>query len=169
MTKTILATILLLALLPGTDVLAQDGHDGKHGERRARHHMRHEGFGDPSRMVEMMTRHLELDADQEQAVSNIVEAAKPEIDALRERGKAAREKMHALDVDSPDYGAELQNLSREIGDVTAVATLLHGRLRADVYAVLTPEQRELAADHRTSMRERFRLFRSRRGADDGAN
>ena len=165
--KTILsaATILMLTALPGTETLAQEGHDdGDH--RRARHHMRHDEFGDPNRMVKMMTRHLQLDADQEQAVRNIVEAATPEIDALRERGRAARENMHALDVDSPDYGAELQNLASEIGDVTSAATLLHGRLRADVYAVLTPEQRERAANHRGSMRERFRFFRSRSGGED---
>ena len=171
MMRTTLTTtaIALLALTPEIDVLAQDGHDGEHKQRRARHHLRHDDFGDPQRLVKMMTRHLELDEDQEQAVRNIVDAAQPEIDALRERGRAAREQMHSLDVDNPDYGVELQNLATEIGEVTSAATLLHGRLRADVYAVLTPEQRELAANHRASARDRFRFFRSRRGGDDDEN
>ena len=64
--------------------------------------------------------------------------------------------MHSLDVNDPDYGSNLQNLSVEIGALTSEATLLHGRLRADVYAELTPEQRERAAAGRNGMRRGFR-------------
>ena len=110
-------------------------------------------------MVEMMTRHLDLDDEQSQAVGNIIDAARPEIDALRQRAKENRNAMQSLDVDDPDYGTNLQNLSTEIGALTSEATLLHGRLRADVFAHLTPEQRTRAAAGRGGMHERFRRHR----------
>jgi Spy/CpxP family protein refolding chaperone len=107
-------------------------------------------------MMTMMTRHLDLDDAQSVAIENVINAAKPEIDALRERGKASRDAMRSLDVDSPDYGTSLQNLSSEVGSVTSAATLLMGRLRADIYAELTAEQREQASAGRQGMREHFR-------------
>lgn len=153
------ATVLLLAV--ATDGFVQErerGDDKRHGHGD-RSQMRPGDFGDPERMVEMMTRHLELDATQTEAVGNILLAAKPEADALRERATASQAAMRSLDVGAPDYGSQLQNLSTEIGAVTAAATLLHGRLRADVYAVLTPEQREKASAGRGAMRDHFRRSR----------
>ncbi len=151
-------TAAAMCAAAGTYAFAQDaeGHDGKRHMRGASHRMHHDEFGDPARLLEMMTRHLDLDDTQSQTVGNILEAAKPEIDALRGRMRASREAMHSLDVNDPDYGSNLQNLSTEIGALTSEATLLHGRLRADVYAELTPEQRARAAAGRNGMRRGFR-------------
>jgi Spy/CpxP family protein refolding chaperone len=151
-------TALMMCTAAGTCAFAQDSeaHDGKHHMRNARHRMHPDEFGDPTRMLEMMTRHLDLDDTQTQSIGNILEAAKPEIEALRERAEASRKAMHELDVDDPDYGSNLQNLSTQIGTLTSEATLLHGRLRAGVFAELTPEQRERAAAGRGRMRDRFR-------------
>lgn len=151
-------TAAMMCTAAGTCAYAQDVevHDGKRHMRGASHRMNHDEFGDPARRVEMMTRHLDLDDTQSQTIGNILEAAKPEIDALRDRARTTREAMQALDVDDPNYAANLQNLSTEIGALTSEAALLHGRLRADVYAELTAEQRERAAEGRNSMHERFR-------------
>lgn len=159
-----LTTAAMLLTAAGSCAFAQDssGHDGKRHGHGAGHRMNHEEFGDPARMLEMMTRHLDLDDTQSQTISNILEAAKPQIDALRERGQAARKAMHELDVDDPDYGSKLQQLSTEIGAVASEATLLHGQLRADIFAELTPEQRAQAAEGREGMRDRFRHEGSRR-------
>lgn len=147
-------TAALMCTAAGTCAFAQDseGRDGKYHGRGAGQRMHHDGFGDPARMLEMMTRHLDLDDAQSQRISNILEAAKPQIDALRERGQATRKAMHDLDVNDPAYGDKLQQLSIEIGALTSEATLLHGTVRADVFAELTPEQRELAAEGRRGKR-----------------
>jgi len=152
------ATAVMMCTAAGTYAFAQDseGLDGKRHMRGAGHRGYHNEFGDPARMLERMTRHLELDDTQSQTIGNIIEAARPEIGALHERMKASRTAMHELDVNAADYGAKLQNLSTEIGALTAEATLLHGRLRADVFAELTPEQRERAAAGRSRMRDRSR-------------
>ena len=160
MMKNILAatTAVMMCTAAGTCTFAQDSeeNDGKRHTRGAWHQMNHGEFRDPARMLEMMTRHLDLDDIQAQTIGNIFEAARPEIDALRERAEATRKAMYELDVNDPAYGSELQRLSTEIGALTSEATLLHGRLRADVFAQLTPEQRDRAAEGRRTMRDRFR-------------
>ncbi len=160
MIKKIVAatTAAMLFTAAGTCALAQDSadDDGKRDGRGPGHRMHHDDFGDPARMLEMMTRHLDLDESQSQTIGNIFMAAKPQIDALRERGQAARQAMHELDVDDSNYDTRLQTLSMEVGAVTSEATLLHGSLRADVFAQLTPEQCELAAEGRRGMRRHSR-------------
>lgn len=138
-----------------------DGHEGRR-HRGAGHGMHHDEFGDPARMLKMMTRHLDLDEAQTQTIGGILESASPEIDALREQARAARKAMHELDVNDPNYSTNLDKLSAEIGRLTSEATLLHGRLRAEIFAQLTPEQQELAAEGRRHKRERFRHRGSRR-------
>jgi len=154
------AAVVLMSVATDGFVQEVEKQDGARHTRGAGHGMHRDAFGDPQRMVEMMTRHLDLDAAQSQSMANILAAAKPEIDALRERAKAGRESLRSLDVDEPDYGTRLQNQATEIGALTSEATLLHGRLRADVYAVLTPEQRAQASAGRSGMREHFRRHRS---------
>ncbi len=150
-------TAAMMCTAAGTCAFAQeaDESEGKPHMRGAGHRMNHDEFGDPSRMLKMMTRHLDLDDTQSLNIENILTAAKPEIDALRERAQATRQAMHELDVNDSAYGTDLQNLSTQIGALTSEATLLHGRLRADVFAQLTEEQRERAAEGRRSMSDRF--------------
>lgn len=150
-------TAAIMCTAAGTCAFAQgsDEPEGKPHMRGAGHRMNHDEFGNPARMLKMLTRHLDLDEAQSQNIENILAAAKPEIDALRERSRAARKAMHELDVSDPAYGTELQNLSTQIGALTSEATLLHGRLRADVLSQLTDEQRERAAEGRRRMSDRF--------------
>ena len=169
MIKKILAatTAAMMCTAAGTCAFAQesDQPEGKPHMRGTGHRMNHDEFRDPARMLKMMARHLDLDETQSQNIENILSAAKPEIDALRERAQATRKAMHELDVTDPAYGTELQNLSTQIGALTSEATLLHGRIRADVFAQLTDEQRERAAEGRRRMSDRFghRGFRQRHG------
>jgi Spy/CpxP family protein refolding chaperone len=123
-------------------------------------HRGHAGMmhGGPNfdRMVEHMSRLLELDDAQEQAIRNIVDDARPKAKALRERAKANREAMHALNVSDKDYDVKLQNLAAENGEVATQLTLLHGRVMAQVNGELTPEQQAELAERRGKMRGGFR-------------
>jgi Spy/CpxP family protein refolding chaperone len=135
-------TLFLVAM--GVSAAEHRGHDGS-GPR---------GFGDPERMVEAMVRHLELDDNQAQTVRNIVTAGKPEIDELRSRARANRDAIAALQTSDPDYSARLQNLAEENGYLASQATQLHGRLRAEINAELTPEQQQQLADKAGRMKHR---------------
>jgi len=101
------------------------------------------GVGMPfaGRMLDRMAERLELDDTQRQTIENVVSAAKPEFDALRDSFRANRETLAALDPADPEYSVDLEAAARENGRLAAEATLLHSRVRAEIDAVLTEEQR----------------------------
>lgn len=154
------AAIVLIAGIGIASAGPEDGHKG-----RGHHGMMMGEFGDPGRMLEFMSRRLDLDSDQEQRIGNILDATAPESEALRERGRAARDAFAELDTSDPDYDVKVQDLAREIGDVATAATLLHGRVRAQVAQELTPEQAEKLAEGRARMHKRFDRGQHRRSTE----
>lgn len=160
----ILASTLMVSAFD-TTVAAQNEGDVEAQQERHREHrgMRGQGSGDPSRMLRMLSRHLDLDDTQTQAISNILDASQPEIDALRESASANRQAIRALDVGDADYGAQLQNLAATSGELATQSVLLHGKVRADVQAVLTPEQVQQLAERDG---KRGGPFRHRRGGNE---
>lgn len=149
---------VLTALTVSGNLLAQD--DGESGYDRGRQAGEHRGpglaFGDPVMMIERMASRLDLAETQRQSLSNIMEAARPEFAALRESARENREAVHALDVDDPDYGAALQNLAAKSGEHAAELTLLTGRVRSELAAILTAEQRATLESRKSRMGERRR-------------
>ena len=99
MRSSIVAIIVLLAVsVTGFNAFAESGERSKGG----RSGMPGGGWGDSSQFVDKMAEHLQLDETQRQSVQNIFDAAKPEMEALRESMKAGRETMRALDADDPN-------------------------------------------------------------------
>lgn len=144
---TILATFLL-TFFAGVSAIADDterdaGHQGPGGDMDKR--MAHRGqreFMRPEQMIHRMTRRLDLDETQAEQVRSIVSGASAEFESLREKGQANRSAMRDLDVADADYDAKLQDLSRASGELAISSTELRGRIRAEIHAILTPEQRE---------------------------
>ncbi len=134
----------------------------EHGE----HHRMHRSHGgmmhggpDIDRIVEHMSRRLDLDETQELAIRNIVDAAKPEAEALRQQAQSNREALHELDVTDAEFDAKLQNYASRNGELVTQMTLLHGRVMAKVSAELTDEQRAKLSEGRDGMRKRFKDHR----------
>lgn len=148
-------SVALFAATSGTAVAGPGhdggGHDGKHRWHRVAG--MHEGGAD--RMVRHLTRALDLDEVQRQKIDNIMTAAKPQMDALRERAETNRKAMHELVIDE-DYAARLNDLATENGAVATEHALLHGQLKAEIDAVLTPEQRAQWSDEAKEKRDRLR-------------
>lgn len=144
------AVIFFLAIM-GTSVAQQFGHDG-----RGMH-----SFGDPDRMLEMMTTRLDLSDDQAQQIRDAIAAKQPQMEQLRTESRAHREAMSGLDPADADYGVKLQNLSAESGVLASQATLLFGELRSAISAHLTDEQRQKLQDGMHRMRDRKRHDGSR--------
>lgn len=141
---------LATALAGAGEAYAQDRH-GRHGD----------SFGpDPARLIERMARHLDLDETQEVQIQNILEAARPEFDALKEEGRETRTAMRALTPEDADYSAKLNDLAVRSGQLVTEGALLFGRVRAEVHAVLTPEQ---VAELAELMERRGGWSRGRRG------
>ena len=154
MNKTVFLALLTSGLLATS---AYADFDGKKGPRDR--HFDGPGFGmpHPGMISERMAERLGLDEAQRESVDNIMSAAKPEIKALREKAKANRDALKELDASDP----EVQNIAISNGELATEATLLFARVRGEINAVLTDEQRaELAelkehkADRRAERKER---------------
>ena len=113
-------------------------------------------------MLEHMADYLDLDEAQRDTVENIVEAARPELEALREQVRANREALRALDATDPAYSTELDNIALSNGQLATEGTLLFTRLRVEIDAVLTEEQREKLARGKERMRQAFERRSQRR-------
>lgn len=120
------------------------------------------GFGGPGPSVERMADHLGLDETQQQSIENILEAAKPELEALREAQRANREALAALDPADANYSTAINNIAAENGRLATEGTLLRSRVRNEVNAVLTDEQREKLGQGRQRMRGAIEERRPRR-------
>lgn len=160
--------VVLSDELDETSNAQSQGHNGSnYGHRRGM------GLRDPARMVQRLASRLDLDETQEQVIRNITEAAKPEVEALRERARANFTAMRELSTDDPDYSAKLSNLSLENGEIATQGTLLMGRVRAEVTAALTAEQKaeldaliENGRERRGRGRGRGKGARGERGNSD---
>ncbi|MDJ0909169.1 MAG: Spy/CpxP family protein refolding chaperone [Woeseiaceae bacterium] len=106
------------------------------------------GFGGPEMMLEHMADHLDLNDTQRATVQNILEAARPEFQALREQARANREALRALDVGDP----AVNDIAISNGELATQGTLLAHRVRNEVRAVLTDEQIEKLERSRDRMR-----------------
>lgn len=116
-----------------------------HGERG---HSDRSGFGkfDQSHRIERMIRYLELDDTQAQTMRNIMAAAGPELSQLQDSLQENRDALRKLDPNESEYDINLQNLSMSVGEQASRLALLMGRIRADINAVLTPDQRQQFQD-----------------------
>lgn len=153
--KTLILAFLSSALLAGG---AYADNHGKRGQNDR-------GFGgggaevsNPDRMVKRLTKHLELDETQQDSVRNIMEAAKPEVDALRDQVRANRAAIKELATND----AEIQNLAISNGALATEATLLFARVRGEVNAVLTDEQRTKLAELKNRKGDGKRRRKNRR-------
>lgn len=147
MNKTVLLALVSSAVLAAGAYADFDGEKG----RRDRH-FGGPGFGMPpiSKITGRMAEHLDLDDAQRESVENIMGAAQPEIEALRERLRANHDALKSLSGSGPD----VQNIATSNGALATEATLLFVRVRTEIDAVLTDEQRAKLAE-----------FKGRKGKD----
>ena len=146
MKNMIVAVVTLMLVASGMHSVLAQNEDGQRESREGHHRsMRGMGHRDPARMIERRSSHLDLTELQQEKLNNIMIAAQSEFDEQRNRKKANREAMHALNVDHQDYSAKLEFLAAENGELVASATMLMGRIRAEINNELTDEQREKMA------------------------
>jgi len=143
-TWNLIAAGLLLALTFSLDAQARPGGFGGPGSAMG-----------PALMLEHMADHLDLTDTQRAELDNIIAAARPEAEALREQFRENREALASLDANDPATSAELNNLALSNGELATQGTLLAARVRSDVYAMLTEEQIEKLERSKERMQKRF--------------
>jgi protein CpxP len=122
------------------------GHGGRggHGQRGPEMH----GEGMPS------LHGVQLSEAQQDRVFGIMHAQAPAQRELEKKIRAAHEAMRALGASGQFDEARASADARSLGEAIAAEALLHARTHAQVLAVLTPEQREQAAQGRARRQAR---------------
>lgn len=145
--KAALLAFVSTAML-STSVYAGDG-EGRRGPDRQ---FGGPGFGVPmpGMIMGRMADHLDLDDTQRESMKNIMEAAKPELQALREKLRANHDALKTLDPGDP----EVQNIAISNGELATEGTLLASRIRGEIDAVLTDEQKAKLATAREDRKQR---------------
>lgn len=117
------------------------------------------------RMLERMAGELQLTEDQKQKLRGIFESARPEMDQVRALGRQNAEKLQAARPGDKNYDAVVSEVARNAGELATRAVTNGAQLRAQVWSVLTPEQRQkmetLQAQRREARQQRMAERRQR--------
>ena len=117
--------------------------------------------GGPFGMIGPELRMLELTDAQHQQVRAILDSHKDELRAIGGRMQTARKALHdAITADAVDETA-IRTKAAEAALVDADAAVLHAKMHAAVFAVLTPEQQQKAKELRGTMENRMKGGRER--------
>jgi len=153
MNKKMIAILAVAAILVigGVFAIAQRAiHDrqGMHGRQRP---------------ALMMLRKLDLTADQQAKVKQIFEDNKTVVQPIREQLKANRENL--ADMKGNFDEAQVLQIAKSQGDLTAQLIVARQKVKSQIFAILTDEQKAKADQLRQDMKQRFQE-RFKNGADD---
>ncbi|RLL55663.1 periplasmic heavy metal sensor [Mariprofundus sp. EBB-1] len=112
-----------------------------------------DGPPDGDRHGQRMAEQLNLSDQQRQQVKQIRSENRESGKSIHEAMRQNRDAMHALNPGSRDYRAEVAKLADEKAELVKQMEMHRGESRAQVYAILTPEQREKEATLRSNFRK----------------
>lgn len=155
-----------LSLLAAQPALAAPGGHGAH-QGGAGMDAGHAGRAQAGRQLQRMLQSVNATPEQRSAVKQIVENAKPDLQARRATMRSLRQQQQALFA-QPNIDARAAETLRQQGlaqhDQISRRML---QLRLDIAAVLTPEQRATLAQKMSQRRAMQERHRSEREALDG--
>jgi len=163
MKRNALIATLILTLAAGIGTAFAHGAHGGHGPGMSCHG----GPGNMLRGIMRLVHRLDLGNEQLDAIQSIVKDARTQIQPHREALQAGREQMRGLDPSSFDEAAVraiAQKQAKELEEIMVIGQ----KVRSQVWAVLTPEQRQEAEKIRSEMKERHDRFRDCMKKADGS-
>lgn len=115
---------------------------------------RMDGPGGPLGSIRMMASRLGLTDAQKAQIKGLAESHRNDAKALADRAIAAREALHAaVSADTIDEAA-IRQRSADLAAVQADIAVAGAHARAEVFKVLTPEQRAKAKEMQAHAKER---------------
>jgi len=112
--------------------------------------------GGPFGMIGPELRMLDLTDAQHQQVRAILDSHKDELKAIGDRMQTARQALYdAITADAVDETA-IRTKAADVALVDADAAVLHAKMHAAVFAVLTPEQQQKAKELRGTRENRMK-------------
>src|SRR5262245_647829 len=140
MTKKALTISVLLAIVAATGALvfAQKAHGGfgRHGMRG------------PGRGMGMVFRQLNLSDEQKSKVKEILAANKAAVKPIFEEMRANHAKLADL---KGNDDAQVAAIAKSQGDLTAQMIVAGQKVKSEIFAILTDEQKAKAEQLRTEM------------------
>ena len=106
--------------------------------------------------IEMALRGLDLTGEQKAKVKEITEAAKTTAEPLMEQTRANHEKIRSLGTDGKFDQAQVEALAAEQGNLTAKMIVEKEKVKAQIFALLTDEQKAKAETMRSKFEEKFK-------------
>ena len=154
MKKVIIAILAIVILgLGAVFIFAQKG-----GMKRG-------GFG--GKGFERIAEKLNLSDEQKAQVKTILEDSKKRIKPLMESLKANHEQIENLGTDGVFNEAQVQQIAAAQAETTKQLVIEKEKTKAQIFAVLTPEQRTQAVQWKAQMKERFKdRFKKRGGGKE---
>lgn len=154
MKKTLSAAGVVLALALAVPAFAQPGggmcggmHGGMHWQA--------------------MSRQLNLSDKQQEQFKQLHRAARDKMQATRDKMQDNRDAMRKLDPSAKGYMAQVDKLAAEKGKLVETMVKQHARLRAEVSAMLTPEQRNKLSELRKQRQDKCGKWHRRGGMGRG--
>lgn len=152
---TIQKMIAVSAMALAIPMSAHAGHHdegGKKSHSEMRHHHKHGGMG--------MLKQLDLTAEQQAQVEQIMQKQRTEMKAAMKDRRAHRDEMKSLVEQDTFDASKAERLIKQHQDQERDAKLAMLRSQHEIYKVLTPEQREKAkvvrAEWKEKMKERYK-------------
>ncbi len=109
---------------------------------------------------ERMADRLDMNDEQRQQLKQIHRQARPQMLELKDAMQDNREALRKLDPQSPQFDTQVAELAKQQGELVTQKIIQRNQLRAKVFAILTPEQREMA-------KKMKRNHSGKRGKHDG--
>lgn len=147
MKKVIIGIIAAALLITGAIFVIAQKAGRKDGPGFGRGHG--PGFG-------MELRGLDLTDDQKAKVKGIMDASKASIEPLMQQMKDNHAKIAGLGADGKFDQAQVEALANQQGSITSQMIIEREKAKAQIFAILTDEQKAKAAEMRTKFEERMK-------------
>ncbi|NNC97157.1 MAG: hypothetical protein HKN88_03690 [Gammaproteobacteria bacterium] len=156
MKKSIISIVTILAMAFGTSLALQAGH-----HKNGMHAQHHQGM-----MHQKMLDKVKATDEQKAQIKAIHDKYHPEMQALKESGKAMKAQNKDLDPASSDYVTRVQAMASEKARIMQEKARIHAQVKHESALVLSDEQRAelkaIKAKHKAKRAERKEKRQERR-------
>jgi protein CpxP len=108
------------------------------------------------RFLERMTKILDLSEAQQASIKKVLAAEEEKIASLHEKKQEIRQQLRQAETVKPFDENAIRVLAEQRGAIEAELTIVRAKMHSQIDALLTPEQRELAAKLRSERGEKHK-------------
>lgn len=145
------SAVASIVVAAGAASAFEEGYGGRHGGHGAF------GHGPVAPMMKVLGE-LELSDAQLSQIMTVVETRTPQLRNLHRQGRELRRDLHETVPDDPAYYDVVAVVAQQSGQLVMRLVEETAQLRAELYAVLTPEQKAEAAQIRAEFDQRRQRF-----------